>query len=64
MTTLPNYETNFFIQLLKMRNPWASETYNGLWNDSDERWTKDLKEGIDHKAQDGSVFFVTPSDFK
>lgn len=25
--------------LVKMRNPWSSEKYNGPWSDSDSRWT-------------------------
>ena len=27
-------------QIIKMRNPWDSESYNGPWSDSDtEKWT-------------------------
>jgi len=30
-------------KLLKMRNPWARETYEGPWHDLDKRWTPSLK---------------------
>lgn len=30
--------------LLKMRNPWGSETYNGPWSDKDTvNWTPELR---------------------
>jgi hypothetical protein len=29
--------------LIKMRNPWGSEGYNGPWSDKDDRWTDTIK---------------------
>lgn len=26
-------------RLIKMRNPWGSETYNGPWGDDSAKWT-------------------------
>lgn len=31
-------------KLIKLRNPWGTETYNGGWNDTDSRWTEALKD--------------------
>jgi hypothetical protein len=37
-------ETGKEWNLLKMRNPWASEGYNGPWNDKDHvRWTDEKR---------------------
>lgn len=27
-------------QLLKIRNPWGTENYNGPWSDKSELWTE------------------------
>jgi hypothetical protein len=29
-------------KLVKIRNPWGSEGYNGAWSDSDPVWTDSL----------------------
>lgn len=29
--------------LVKMRNPWGTEGYNGTWSDKDSRWTTALR---------------------
>jgi hypothetical protein len=26
-------------RLLHMRNPWATDKYNGPWNENDQKWT-------------------------
>ena len=45
-------------KLLKMRNPWATENYNGPWNDNDKRWTPELRQQVGSvKANDG-IFFM------
>lgn len=36
------YELNGH-KVLKMRNPWSSERYNGPWSDNDSRWTPSLR---------------------
>lgn len=30
-------------QLVKMRNPWGKERYDGPFSDKDSRWTEDFK---------------------
>lgn len=30
-------------KVLKIRNPWGSEKYNGPWRDNDPRWTTALR---------------------
>lgn len=30
-------------RLLRIRNPWGADFYNGPWNDNDSRWTAAYK---------------------
>lgn len=32
-----------YTTLAKLRNPWASERYDGPWSDNDHRWTDDFR---------------------
>lgn len=50
--------------LMKMRNPWASETYSGAWSDVDGRWTEDLRRQVGHSKADDGVFFLPINTFK
>ena len=31
-------------RLIKMRNPWGSETYHGPWGDDSHLWTPELED--------------------
>lgn len=44
--------------LVKMRNPWNSEHYNGPWNDNDSRWTDDYKRQVDLKQTNDGIFWM------
>ena len=41
-----------FQELVKMRNPWGSENYNGDWSDGDSKWTPDLMKQAGHVSCD------------
>ena len=50
--------------LIKMRNPWGSEGYNGPWNDKDHRrWTDSMKSKAGHTNADDGVFFLPVETF-
>lgn len=50
--------------LIKMRNPWGSEGYNGPWSDKDHaRWTDDLKAQVGHTHADDGVFLLPVETF-
>ena len=34
---------NVMTTLAKLRNPWASERYNGPWSDQSSKWTESAK---------------------
>ena len=45
--------------LIKMRNPWGSEGYNGPWSDKDHaRWTDQLKAEVGHTHADDGIFLL------
>lgn len=51
-------------KLVKMRNPWGSEHYDGPWNDSDPAWTTELKKEAGLEVKDDGYFFMAIVDFK
>lgn len=52
------------IKLVKIKNPWATETYTGPWSANDKAWTDEAKQqaGGVLNAQDGT-FFMPIADF-
>ena len=31
-------------RLIKLRNPWGFDVYNGTWNDASSKWTQAIKQ--------------------
>lgn len=50
--------------LVKLRNPWAIETYTGPWNNKDSKWTSEAQKQVGGvlSKQEGT-FFMPISDF-
>ena len=47
------------VRLLKLRNPWGFEEWNGDWSDHDDKnWTESLKKRMNFRAKDDGVFFI------
>lgn len=51
-------------ELLKMRNPWAREQYEGAWSDLDGRWTAALKAQVNFQDANEGVFFLPVETFR
>lgn len=51
-------------QLIKMRNPWGKEMYNGPWHDSDPRWSDEFKKQAKLVVANDGVFHMPLEDFK
>ena len=49
--------------IVKMRNPWAKENYNGPWSDKDGRWTDEWASQVNLTKGDDGVFWMRFSDF-
>lgn len=50
--------------LLKMRNPWGKERYNGSFHDKDSAWTEDFKKQAKLVIADDGVFHIPVEDWK
>lgn len=51
-------------RLLRVRNPWGTDSYSGPWGDNDSRWTTAYKSQVpfSQNTNDG-YFFIEISDF-
>lgn len=41
-----------------MRNPWATEKYQGAWSDMDGRWTEALRKQVNFVDKNDGVFYL------
>jgi hypothetical protein len=51
-------------ELVKMRNPWSRENYDGPFSDSSDEWTDQRKEEAGWVDADDGEFFMTLDAFK
>lgn len=51
-------------RLLRVRNPWGTDNYNGAWNDNDSRWTSAYRAQVpwSQNTNDG-YFYIEVGDF-
>lgn len=47
-----------------MRNPWATEVYNGPWRDEDPQWTPELQAQAGAVHADDGIFFMPFDAFR
>jgi len=45
-------------RLVKARNPWGAEGYNGDWSDKSKLWTPALREQVGSKVANDGVFWL------
>jgi len=45
-------------KLIKMRNPWGIEEYDGDWGDKSTLWTPEFKKQAGYTDKDDGMFFV------
>lgn len=59
------YKLSNGVKLLKMRNPWGEENYNGPWRDDDPQWTDALRQEVGgHTSANDGEFFMTLDKFR
>lgn len=51
------------LRLLKLRNPWGSQEWNGGWSDGSKEWTPDVMKELDHTFGDDGIFWISYKDF-
>lgn len=47
-----------YTKLVKMRNPWGSETYAGPWRDNDPQWTPEFKSQVNLEPDNDGTFYM------
>lgn len=54
------------IRLLRIRNPFNSVKYNGIWNYADSKWDNDLKKAFEYSNtyNKNTDFFISWDEFK
>lgn len=51
-------------KLVKMRNPWSVECYDGPWSDKDtDRMDAEARKALKHKLGNDGAFFIAWDDF-
>ena len=51
-------------RIVKVRNPWSSEIYNGKANDNDSQfWNAKLRKELNHYSADDGLFWITIEEF-
>ena len=52
------------IKLVKIRNPWGKEEYNGPYSDRSKLWTDDLRKQAGASVNNEGIFFMPIAEFK
>ena len=50
-------------KVIRLRNPWGEENYNGAWSDNSSKWTKELKEKYKFDEKEDGDFYMGYKDF-
>ena len=49
-------------RLLKVRNPWGCDEWQGAWSDGSEQWTPEWMELLDYRFGDDGQFWISYED--
>lgn len=63
-TVLGSHTLSNGAELVKMRNPWGVEKYNGPYNDNDTRWSDALKAEVNLVSADDGIFWMELEGFQ
>ncbi len=50
-------------RLVKVRNPWGKEGFNGKWSDKSDAWTNETRAEVNLVNEDDGVFFIEFKDY-
>ena len=45
-------------KLVKIRNPWGTEGFNGAYSDDSELWDEKAKKEAGHREKNDGIFFT------
>lgn len=50
-------------QLLKIKNPWGTNEWEGDWSDKSKKWTEEIKELLNFEDKEDGIFWISLNDF-
>ena len=51
-------------RLVKLRNPWGNNEFNGAWGHYSKKWTPEIKKQCDYEGEnDEGIFYMSYNDF-
>jgi calpain-15 len=50
-------------RLIRIRNPWGEQEWNGDWSDGSDKWTEEAKAQVPYEGKDDGVFFIQFEDY-
>ena len=51
------------VYLLRLRNPWSQNEWNGDWSDKSPKWTDDAKNKVHFSDKADGIFYMSDNDF-
>ena len=51
------------LKLIRLRNPWGINEWQGDWSNESSKWTSKLKREVDFTEKDDGVFFIELNDY-
>jgi len=52
------------VRLVKLRNPWSTDKYNGPWGNKDALWNNDTKSQAGVSPDDEAIFHMPLNQFR
>jgi len=51
------------VRLLRLRNPWGCEEWNGHWSDNSALWSDKLRAEVGSTIENDGIFFINLDDY-
>ncbi len=50
------------VRLCKLRNPWGKTEYSGMYSETSNLWTPELKKAVGFSTGEDGIFFLTATE--
>ena len=51
------------VKLLKIKNPWGTNVWNGDWSENSGKWTETFRKNVGYEEKEKGVFWMAYEDF-
>ena len=56
-------QNNNEIKLLKIKNPWGTNQWNGDWSENSGKWTENFRKNVGYEKKEKGTFWMAYEDF-